>query len=251
MAGIEARHGDRGVARGRAAEARAVRVAVRLAAAHAVHVGDAAHGPVLPRQPAGRAVDQLLELGQGEHAVDAIAELTDFGLVAVEAGGHDDRADPLADRPGSLAADPDLHLVVAEAAGLAHDLGARQDGDGRSCLDGLHEACDELAAVAIVRVDGTEPAHPAAQRDLALHDHDAEADVREPDRRAQPGDAAADDQRAGHGLHHERLVGGREPGARDARPDQAGRLPGRGILIVGMDPGALLPDVRPACTRRG
>ncbi len=57
-------------------------------------------GPAARGRSAGptSAVEQLLVLGQREHALDAVAELPDLRLVGVETGGDDDRAHEDLDR---------------------------------------------------------------------------------------------------------------------------------------------------------
>ncbi len=73
---------DRGRDRRRTAVAGAVlvgaRLAGRLAAADAVDVGDAADRPSVMDERAVGRVDERLELGQGQHAVDAVAVLADL-----------------------------------------------------------------------------------------------------------------------------------------------------------------------------
>ena len=247
MDGIEPGHLDRGVDGRRAAEARAVLVGVgsvgRLAAADAVDVGEAADRPAVVGERSLRRVDQLLELGQRDDAVDAVAELADRRLVGVEAGRDDDRTDRDLDRAGSRVADPDAHPVVAEAAGLGDDLGSGQHRDRRPSLDLGDERRDQLPAVLLVREHRAEAADPATELELPLDDRDAQADVGQSDRRPQPGDPAADHQRVGQRLDDHRDQRRREPCPVDAGADERGRLVGRGRLVVGMHPRALLADV--------
>ncbi len=190
-----------------------------------------------------RAVEQLLELGQREDPVDAVAQLADLRLVGVEAGGHHDRADEDLDGARARPAHAHVHDVVAEAAGLGHHLGPREDRDRRASLDLGHQRGDQLTAVLAVRVHLPEPADPAAQRLLALHEDDLEADVGQADRGPQAGDPAADDQRPGRRLDHDRLERRGEPGPGDPGPDEAEGLVGGRVLVVAVDPRALLADV--------
>ena len=184
---------------GRAAVARAVGVAALdvlvLAAADAVDVGDSLHGPtVVLAEAAGRLVQQLLEVGDRDHAVHAVAELAVRRLVRVEAGGDDDRADDHADGLELLAVDGDRHLVVAEAAALGDQFGVGEHGDRRVRAHLLFQSGDQLGAIAAVRVHLAEARDPAAELGLFLHEEDGEPDLGEAEGRAQAGDAAADDE---------------------------------------------------------
>ena len=189
---------DGGVDRRRAAEARAVLVGTvapgGLPAADAVDVDDAADRlPVVDQRP-GRAIKQVRELRQRQDAVDAVAELARLGLVRIEAGGHDDRADADGDGAGTRAADSHVHVVVAEPTRLPDDVGAGEHRDGGPLPDLRDEAGDQRATVLAVRVHLAESAHPSAERLLALDHHDLEADVGEPDRGPEPCDPSADYQ---------------------------------------------------------
>ncbi len=136
-----------------------------------------------------------------------------------------------------------LRAVVAEAPGLADQLGAGEDRDGRALPDLGDEARDQIAAGPLVRKHRPQAPHPAAELGLALDEGDAEADVRQPDGRAQPGDAAADHQRAGSRLDADGLEGHRRPGLGDAGADEADGLAGRPHRVVAVGPGVLLADV--------
>ena len=83
---------QRGVDGARAAVARAVLVALRLPAAHAVDVDHAVHQAAVVEERTVGALHEVLELGEGEHAVKAVTQLSFLGRVAPEPGGHDQRA---------------------------------------------------------------------------------------------------------------------------------------------------------------
>ena len=134
-------------------------------------------------------------------------------------------------------------LVVAEAAGLVHDLGVREDGDGRMSAHGFLEPGDQVGAVAAVRVHVAEAGDPAAELRLLLDEKDGEPDLRQAKGRAQAGDAGADDEALRRRLDDDRLERLGEARAVDAGPHQAHRLLGRAFVVVGVRPGALLADV--------
>ena len=212
---------DRRLHGGGAAEPRAVLVGAPggLAAADAVDVGDAADGPAVPGERVPRGpVHERLELGQRDDAVDPVAQLAVLGAVLVEAGGDDDGADRDLDGPGALAADAEADAVVPEAAGLAHHLGAGEDRDRGALAHLGDEVLDELRALAIVRVHRAEPADPAAQLQLALHERHAQADVGQADGRPQARDAAADDEGVRDRLDDHRLERARCSGCARCRP---------------------------------
>ena len=174
---------QRGVDRGGAAELGAVLIAAGLPAADAVDVSDCADRLPVIGQRALAGIDERLELGQGEDARDAVAEFAGLGLVAVEPGRDDDGPDGRGDRLGWDGVDPDLGLVVAEAPGLADQLGVREHRDrGSPCDLGL-EVGNLLTAAAVVREHRAECAGPATDLGLALDEVDVHPAVREADRR--------------------------------------------------------------------
>ncbi len=143
--------------------------------------------------------------------------------------------------PGS--ADPDVHDVVAEATGPGNDLRSREDRDGRPSLHLGHQACDQLPPVLAVRVHLAESPDPAAQCRLTLDEGDREADVGQADGGPQARDPAADDQRSGRRLDHDRLERRGQPCVGDPGADQAQGLVGRRRFVVRVHPRALFADV--------
>ncbi len=94
-----------------------------------------------------------------------------------------------------------------------------------------------------VGVHLAEAADPAAELRLLLDEEHRQADLRQAERRAQPGDAAADHERARGRLHDDRVERRREPRAGDAGTHEPHGLARRAGLVVGVRPRALLPDV--------
>ena len=199
-----------------------------------------------PLYSSGPAASSTIFLNSGSVTTpsDTVAELAGCRLVGRRSRWRR-RSSPTStlDRLELLAVDGDGHLVVAEAAALGHQLGAREHGDGRVGAHLLLERGDQVGAVAAVRVHVAEAGHPAAELGLLLDEEDGEPDLRQPEGRAQAGDAAADDEALGRRLDDDRLERLGETRAVDAGAHQAHRLLGRAVVVVGVRPRALLADV--------
>ena len=153
-----------------AADARAVFVAVRVAAAHAVQDGDALRGAAILTahcavgRPAG--VDQTLQFHAGQHVVQlAITVLRQAaGVKVMEAGGQDDGAD--------LDIQELLGLLEVDGAGLAEflagpafaflEVGAVLRGNDRDARHGLREGEVNGRAAAQAQVELREVLFPGA-----------------------------------------------------------------------------------------
>ena len=227
---------------GAAADSASSRRCVRLAAADAVDVGDALAPACRRRERAVASRRAALELGQRDHAVDAVAELALGAARSCRSRWRRRSSRPR--RGSSRRLDvARSSLVVAEAAGLADHLGVREDGDVGPLPDLSAQALDQLAAVLAVRVHLAEAADPAAELRLPLDEERREADVGEADGRAQAGDAAADHERAGVVSTTIGSSGSVSRVPRDAGADEPDRLARRALVVVGVRPRALLADV--------
>ena len=165
------------------------------------------------------------------------------GLVRVEPGGDDDRADVGVDDLRHLAVDAHLGDVVAEAPRFRGELGVGEDEDRRPLADLRDQLVDHLTTVAIVRVHRTEACHPASELLLALDEEDAEAHVRKPDRGSEPRNAGADHHRLRRRLDRRRVERRGEAGLGNPCSDQADRLARRPGRVVAVGPRVLFANV--------
>ncbi len=178
--------------------------------------------------------EELFELREREHSVEAVPELARRRGVRVEPGRDDDRTDREGDRITRRRTK--AHAELADAALLLDELGRKIEDDVFPSADLLEKPVDQRPPVLVVGEERT-PTDDLATGLLGLLDQvDGDAEVRKREGGPEAGDPGPDDQDLGDRLDPHALEGGRERGLRDPGPDELQGLLGRGGSVVGMGP---------------